>query len=284
MYSILPKLREDMQLRGFSKHTIRSYTERVTDYLSLLNKPLSVTTEYDVRAFQLYLQNVRHLTPGSVNVHMAAVRYLYEVTLCRHMNWKIAPMMKKPHKLPVLLTHEEIQMILDNTLNLKHKTMFMLAYSAGLRISEIAHLRVTDIDSSNMRIFVKGGKGNKDRYTVLSEICLDTLRQYWRMYRPKHPENYLFLGMRNLTCITENTIAAAFDKAVKSVGITKNVSMHTLRHCFATDLLNNGASLMEIKELLGHANMQSTSIYLHLANVAANITSPLDVLYGEEDG
>jgi len=192
MYSILPKLREDMQLRGFSKHTIRSYTECVTEYLSLLNKPLSATTEYDVRAFQLYLQNVRHLTPGSVNVHMAAVRYLYEVTLCRHMNWKIAPMMKKPHKLPELLTHEEIQMILDNTLNLKHKTMFMLAYSAGLRISEIAHLRVSDIDSSNMRIFVKGGKGNKDRYTVLSEICLDTLRQYWRMYRPKHPENYLF--------------------------------------------------------------------------------------------
>jgi len=200
------------------------------------------------------------------------------------MNWKIAPMMKKPHKLPELLTHEEIQMILDNTLNLKHKTMFMLAYSAGLRISEIAHLRVTDIDSSNMRIFVKGGKGNKDRYTVLSEVCLDTLRQYWRMYRPKHPENYLFLGMRNMTCITVGTIATAFDKAVKSVGITKNVSMHTLRHCFATDLLNNGASLMEIKELLGHANMQSTSIYLHLTNVAANVTSPLDVLYGEEDG
>ena len=89
--------------------------------------------------------------------------------------------------------------------------------------------------------------------------------------------------MRNLTCVTENTIAAAFDKAVKSVGITKNVSMHTLRHCFATDLLNNGASLMEIKELLGHANMQSTSIYLHLANVASTVTSPLDVLYGEED-
>ena len=94
---------------------------------------------------------------------MIDVRYLYEVTLCRHMNWKIAPMMKKPHKLPELLTHGEIQMILDNTLNLKHKTMFMLAYSAGLRISEIAHIRFTDIDSSNMRIFVKGGKGNKNR-------------------------------------------------------------------------------------------------------------------------
>ncbi len=283
MHPIIPKFREDMQLRGFSSHTVRSYTERVIEYLTFLNKPLSATTEYDVRSFHLYLQNSRNLSPGSINVHMAAVRYLYEVTLCRHMNWKIAPMMKKPHKLPELLTHDEIQAIFDNTLNLKHKAMFMLAYSAGLRISEIAHIRVTDIKSSEMRIFVNSGKGSKDRYTVLSQVCLDTLRDYWRMYRPKHPDKYLFLGMRKLTHISDDAIAVAFDKVVTSVGITKNVSMHTLRHCFATDLLNNGASLMEIKELLGHSSIQSTTIYLHLANIA-DITSPLDVLYGEENG
>ncbi len=283
MYPIIPKYREDMQLRGFSSHTVRSYTLRTVDYLSWLNKPLSATTEYDVRNYQLYLQNIKHLTPSSINSYMSAVRYLYEVTLCRHMNWKIAPMMKKPHKLPEMLTHDEIQAIFDNTLNLKHKAMFMLAYSAGLRISEIAHIRVTDIKSSEMRIFVNSGKGSKDRYTVLSQVCLDTLRDYWRMYRPKHPDKYLFLGMRNLTYISNNAIATAFDKVVTSVGITKNVSMHTLRHCFATDLLNNGASLMEIKELLGHTSIQSTTIYLHLANVA-DVTSPLDVLYGVENG
>ncbi len=272
-----------MQLRGFSSHTVRSYTERVTEYLNFLHKPLSAATEYDVRAFQLYLQNSRNLSPASINVHMAAIRYLYEVTLCRHMNWKIAPMMKKPHKLPELLTHDEIHAIFDNTLNLRNKAMFMLAYSAGLRISEVAQIRTSDIDSKNMRIFVNSGKGSKDRYTVLSQVCLDTLRDYWRMYKPKHPDKYLFLGMRNLTYISNNAIATAFDKVVTSVGITKNVTMHTLRHCFATDLLNNGASLMEIKELLGHSSIQSTTIYLHLAN-PADITSPLDVLYGEENG
>lgn len=282
MYTILSKYREDMQLRGFSQHTVRTYTDCLTDYLSRLDKPLNETTEYDIRKYQLYLQNDRNLSAASVNVYLSAVRYLYEVTMCRHMNWKIAPMMKKPRKLPDMLTHDEIQQILDHTLNLKHKAMFMLAYNAGLRISEIAHLKTTDIDSTGMRILIRGGKGNKDRYTILSDICLETLRQYWLMYRPKHPEKFLFLGMRKITCVTESTIAAAFDKAVKSIGITKDVSMHTLRHCFATDLLNQGASLMEIKELLGHASLQSTTIYLHLANITDHMTSPLDILYGDE--
>ena len=240
-----------------------------------------MTNELDVRAYQLLLRDVRHLSPTSINVCLSSVRFLYDVTLNRRMNWKLAPLMKKPKHLPELLTHDEIRALMESTYNLKHKAAFMLAYSAGLRLNEITHLKVTDIDSKNMRIRIQNGKGGKDRYTILSARCLEILRDYWRAYRPKHPDNYLFLGFRNCTRISDDSIGVAFNNAVKRIGITRKVSMHTLRHCFATDLMNSGTNLHEIKELLGHASLQSTSIYLHLAS-HSNIVSPLDRLYEDE--
>ena len=281
MHPIIPKLCEDLRLRGFSDHTIRSYTSHVADYLSTLSKPLTLTNELDVRAYQLLLRDVRQLSPPSINVCLSSVRFLYDVTLNRRMNWKLAPLMKKPKCLPELLTHDEIRALMESTYNLKHKAAFMLAYSAGLRLNEITHLKVTDIDSKNMRIRIQNGKGGKDRYTILSARCLEILRDYWRAYRPKHPDNYLFLGFRNCTRISDDSIGVAFNNAVKRIGITRKVSMHTLRHCFATDLMNSGTNLHEIKELLGHASLQSTSIYLHLAS-HSHIVSPLDRLYENE--
>lgn len=152
----------------------------------------------------------------------------------------------------------------------------MVAYSSGLRVSEVAALKVQHIDSKNMRLFVEDGKGGKERYTLLSKTCLDVLREYWKKYRPKHPEGWLFLGTYNISHITSAGIESAFNKVVKRVGITKNVSIHSLRHGFATHLLEDGDTLLQVKELLGHSSIQSTTIYLHLANLTADIKSPLD--------
>jgi site-specific recombinase XerD len=127
-----------------------------------------------------------------------------------------------------------------------------------------------------MRLFVEDGKGGKDRYTLLSENCLSILRLYWKQCRPEHPEGWLFTGTYNVTHITLAGIESAFNKAAKRAGITKNVSVHSLRHAFATHLLEDGATLLQLKELLGHSSIQSTTIYLHLANLTAEIKSPLD--------
>ncbi len=152
----------------------------------------------------------------------------------------------------------------------------MLAYSSGLRVSEVAALKIQQIDSKTMRVFVECGKGGKDRFTLLSEACLHVLREYWKVYRPQHPEGWLFLGTYKVTHITSAGIKDAFNRAVNRTNITKDVSVHTLRHSFTTHLLEDGATLLQIKELLGHSNIQSTTIYLHLANVISGVKSPLD--------
>jgi site-specific recombinase XerD len=154
--------------------------------------------------------------------------------------------------------------------------MLTVVYSSGLRVSEAASLKTQHIDSKNMRLFVEGGKGGKDRYTLLSETCLDLLREYWRRYRPKHAEGWLFLGPSRITHITSRGIEHAFHKAAKGANIAKDASIHSLRHAFATHLLEDGATLLQVKELLGHSNIQATTVYLHLANLTANVKSPLD--------
>jgi len=152
----------------------------------------------------------------------------------------------------------------------------LTAYGSGLRVSELISLKTADIDSKSMRIFVRGGKGRKDRYTILSENSLIALRDYWRKYRPKSPEGYIFPGSKNIGHITDSNVRVAIDTALSRTSIRKNVSPHTLRHCFATHLLEDGYSLLQIKEMLGHSSIQSTTVYLHLANTTIGITSPAD--------
>ncbi len=158
--------------------------------------------------------------------------------------------------------------------------MFALAYGSGLRVSEICALRVQDIDSKQMRVFVHNSKRGKARYTILSRQCLGFLRDYWRSFRPNHPEELLFPGWRNLTSITDRAINDALKKWLRAADITRNVSMHSLRHAFATHLLEDGTDIFTIKELLGHSSISSTIVYLHMANTGANLISPADRLHG----
>lgn len=273
---ILLRMKEDILLRGLSKNTLFSYTTNARIFLEYTNRPVEQLDEYDIRNFLGYLISEKKVSPGTVNTYSAAIHFLFAVTLNRTLNYLQIPRQKKRKTLPEVLTREEVFLIIESCNNIKHKAMLIVIYSSGLRISEAAALKIQHIDSKNMRVFVDCGKGGKDRYTLLSEACLIVLREYWKRYRPQHPEGWLFLGTYNVSHITSRGIEFAFNESVKRANITKKVSVHTLRHAFATHLLEDGATLLQIKELLGHASIQSTTVYLHLANITTGVKSPFD--------
>lgn len=275
---VLSRMKEDILLRGLSKNTLESYTLNARIFLEYCNRAPEQLNEHDIRKFLWYLINEKKATPGTVNCYSAAIRFLFAVTFNRTLNYLQIPRQKKRKTLPEVLTREEVFSIINSCKNIKHKAMLMVVYSSGLRVSEAAKLKIQHIDAKTMRVFVEYGKGGKDRYTLLSETCLSVLREYWKTYRPKHPEGWLFLGTYNVTHITSSAIESAFNEAVKRTKIKKDVSIHTLRHAFATHLLEDGVTLLQIKELLGHASIKSTTIYLHVANIKSDIISPLDNL------
>lgn len=273
---VLLRMREDILLRGLSKNTLESYILNTRIFLEYCNRPAEQLNEQDIRDFLFYLIKEKKVKPQTVNTYSAAIRFLFAVTLNRTLNYLQIPRQKKRKTLPEVLTREEVTSIINSCLNIKHKAMLMVTYSSGLRVSEVAAIKMQHVDSKNMRLFVDGGKGGKDRYTLLAHACLEVLREYWKKYRPEHPEGWLFLGTYNVSHITSSAIELAFNKAVKRAGITKDVSIHSLRHAFSTHLLEDGATLLQVKELLGHSSIQSTTIYLHLANLTADVKSPLD--------
>ncbi len=275
-WQVLIRMKEDIILRGLAKNTQDSYILNARLFLDHCNRPVEQLNEHDIRNYLHHLINEKKVSPQTVNSHSAAIRFLFAVTLNRTLNYLQIPRQKKRRTLPELLTRDEVSSIINSSSNLKHRAMLTTVYSAGLRVSEAAALKMQHIDSKNMRLFVEDGKGGKDRYTLLSEKCLDVLREYWRKYRPDHPDGWLFLGIYGLTHITPDGIEFAFNKAVKRMNIKKDVSIHSLRHAFATHLLEDGATLLQVKELLGHASIQSTTVYLHLANLTADVKSPLD--------
>lgn len=274
--SLLGRLNIDIEMRGLSESTQRVYTQCTKIFLEYCNKPIDDLTELDARNFLIHLLRQEKVSAGTVNMYNAAIRFFFDVTLNRTLNYLQLPRFKKRKALPEILTREEIQRLICECPNEKHRAFFLLAYGGGLRVSEIAALRVKDIDSKSMRVFVRDGKGGKDRYTILSNECLCTLRKYWVVYRPRHPEGWLFLGACKYTHVTDRAISRAFKTGVQRLGLQKNVSIHSLRHAFATYLLEDGASIFQIKELLGHASLSSTAIYLHLANITAGVVSPAD--------
>ena len=271
----LNRMATDMQLRGMSGNTLDVYIRYVGKFLEHCGKEGSVLNENDARSFLINLVGEGKVSEGTVNMYNSAIRFFFAVTLNRTLNYLQLPRFKRHKTLPEILTREETQQLIHSCLNIKHKAFFLLAYGGGLRVSEIAALRTKDIDSKSMRIFIRGGKGGKDRYTILSNECLCTLRKYWSAYRPKHPDGWLFLGAKG-TRITPDAAANAFYVWIERLGITKNVSIHSLRHGFASHLLEDGATIFQIKELLGHASLNSTAVYLHLANTTNGVISPAD--------
>lgn len=274
--NLLNRLALDMRMRGMSKNTQRGYLRYAKQFLEYSGKAPEELDESDARAYLIRLLQESKVGPGTINLHNAAIRFFFAVTLNRTMNYLQLPRFKRAKTLPRVPTREEVQRLICDCTNLKHKAFFLLAYGGGLRLSEIAALRVKDIDSKSMRIFVRRGKGNKDRFTILSNECLCVLREYWSVYRPKHPDGWLFLGQGHHSHVSDRAIASAFMAWIERLGIQKELSMHSLRHAFATHLLEDGATIFQIKELLGHASLSSTALYLHIANTTAGVVSPAD--------
>lgn len=274
---VLEKLKFDVELRGLSKNTQDEYYTKTKIFQNYFNKPATELGVEDIRAFLHYLTTEKGLASGSVNSYNSGLRFLYGVTLDVNLNCKQIPRHRKKRKFPDILTQEEIQSIFAACDNLRDKCILMTIYGAGLRLSEVACLKVSDIDSSKMQLLIRDGKGAKDRFALLSHSNLETLRDYWKAY---HPKEWLFYSRVNSgTHITPRGVANIFNKYKNKAGITKNVSTHTLRHCFATHLLESGISIFHIKQLLGHSDISTTCFYLHLLKIESlNVTSPLDML------
>lgn len=273
---IIEKLKYDIQLRGYSEGTQSDYGVCVQHFQEYFGKPATELKEQHFRQYLYYLKNDRKLSTSTVNLNNSALRFLFEVTLEQDLNYKRIPRLKEPVIFPSVLTKDEVQAIFNATSNLKHKCILMTVYGSGLRLSEIAALKISDIDSKNMRIFIQQGKGRKDRYALLSQSNLEILREYWKEYKPRY---WLFEGKEKGSRISTRAIQDAFKKNLKKASITKNASLHTLRHSFATHLLEDGTSIFYIRQLLGHSTIRTTTRYLHLATTEIlKTTSPLDAL------
>ena len=280
---ILTQLKFDMELRGLSMHTQEEYLTKSKIFQKHFAKPATELGEKEIREFLHYLAITKKLTPASINTYNSGLRFLYGVTLNKSLNYKQVPRQKQLRKIPDILTTEEVQKLFDVCENLRDKCILMTIYGAGLRLSETANLKISDIDSQKMRILIHNGKGGKDRYALLSQSNLIILRKYWKSY---HPKEWLFYSRVKCTSshITTKAIENLFHKYKSKAGITKKASIHTLRHCFATHLLEAGTNIFHIKQLLGHSNIRSTCFYLHLLRLdSLNVTSPLDMLGGPTD-
>ena len=274
---LIIKLKKDMQMRNFSKYTYDSYLGKAKDIMKYFGtKALEDVTTEELREYLLkYLKNERKLGDRSINYYNSVIRFIYEVTLDKVLNKKQLPMRKRKKTVYKVLTKKELSTFFNCVDNFKYKTIFMLAYGSGLRIGEIVNLRVEDIDSKNMRIFVREGKGNKERYTILSKQSLEMLRTYWGKYRPNKRRGRIFLSETG-QAITVGVIREHFRKYRRKAKINEKATLHTLRHNFATNLIENGATLIQVKELMGHSNIRSTMEYVHVANIDLNLESPLD--------
>ena len=280
---LIKKMKEDMRIRNFAKYTYDSYLGKTKDIMKYFGeKKLEEVTTEELRGFLLkYLKEERKLADRSINYYNSVIRFIYEVTLDKVLNKKQLPMRKQKKTVYKVLTKEELSTFFNVCDNFKFKTIFMLVYGSGLRKGEVANLRVEDIDSKKMRIFVREGKGNKERYTILPKQSLEMLRTYWSKYRQNKRRGRIFLSETG-KAITVGVIREHFRKYRRKAKINEKATVHTLRHNFATDLIERGATLIQVKELMGHSNIRSTMAYVHVANVKMDLESPLDAFMKEE--
>ena len=276
MTPLRQRMLEDMGIRNLAENTQLSYLQQVSAYARYFGRSPEELGPEQVRAYQAYLVKDRKLAASSVGTATAALRFLYKVTLKRDWVPDDIPMPKRPFRLPIVLSPGEVVHFLSCVQSLKHRTILATLYAAGLRVSEATHLCVTDIDSKRMVLRVDQGKSRKDRYVMLSPRLLQQLREYWKLARPK---TWLFPGDLPGHPITRDAVGQACQKAQRASGIAKPITPHSLRHAFATHLLEAGTDVRKIQLLLGHRSLATTSRYLKVATSTVCATvSPLDLL------
>jgi integrase/recombinase XerD len=271
---------EELQRRNYSTITTRNYLRVVTDFAKYFGKPPDRLGLNELRTYQAYLLRERKLTPGSVVNQVAALRFFFVKTLRRHQFRDFLPYPQDRRRLPTVLSREEVSHLINAAGNLFRRTLLMTLYGTGMRRSELARLKVGDIDSQRMIIRVVAGKGGKDRDLPLSSALLETLLEYWQWRKPKL---YMFptrtLGRRLDQPISDKTVWIACSEAARRAGIRKRVTPHTLRHSWATHLLEAGTDLRTIQVLLGHGDLETTAQYLHLSQRhLQTVVNPLDGL------
>jgi len=266
---------EDMAIRKLGAKTQHDYVQRVKDFAAFLGRSPAKASKEDVRRYQLHLSSSGARTP-KINATVSALRFFFDVTLDRADLAKQLTHVYEPRKVPVVLSPDEVRRMLEAAPGLKYKAALSVAYGAGLRVSEVVSLKVSDIDSKRMLIRVEQGKGHKDRNAKLSPVLLELLRAWWKVCRSR---GWLFPGRDPVQPMTTRQLTRACHMAAQAAEITKRVTPHTLRHSFATHLLEQDVDIRVIQVLLGHAKVGTTELYTHVAtNTLREVVSPLDYI------
>jgi len=271
---------EELQRRNYAQNTVRAYLLAVQQFAEFFHRPPDQLGPDHIRRFQSFLLTEKKLSARTVVQRVSALRFLFVKTLKRHYMLEHIPFPKAPRRLPIVLSQEEVGRLIDSASNPFHRAMLMTLYATGARRAELCHLQVHDIDSQRKLIHIRAGKGGRDRDVPLTPKLLETLREYWRWMKPK---TYLFpgtvKGWRSDVPISDKIPWDACREAAQRAGIAKHVSPHTLRHCYATHLLDAGADLRTIQVLLGHAKLEHTTVYLHLSQKHLTaVANPLETI------
>ena len=281
MTQLRQQMLDELERRNYCQSTRRVYLQSVSDFARHFHRSPEHLGLDHIRNYQVYLFRQRKLTPNTVAQRLAALRFLFVQVLKRPWTLAETPYPKRPSKLPTVLSQEEVAQMIDAALTPVHRIVLMMLYATGLRRGELVNLKISDIDNKRMVVHVQGGKGRKDRDVMLSPKLLEALREYWRGLKQK-PKEWLFPGGRWHTGekpMTDKVVWLACRQAALRAGIEKDIHPHTLRHCFATHLLEAGVDLRTIQLLLGHSDLKATTVYLHLSNRHLRATaSPLDAL------
>ncbi len=276
MGKLRERMKRDMEIRDFSPNTQQAYLHQVKALARYFGRAPDGLTLEEIHTYQLHLIRERKIASSSLAQAVAALRFFYGVTCPKDWDIKQIPYPKRRRRLPVVFNQTELLRLFDAVQNFKHRAILMTLYAAGLRVSEVVHLRISDIDSQRMMIFVHQGKGRKDRYVTLSHRLLGVLREYWKLERPGH---WLFPGQDGQRPLTRASVHKFFKKAVRKTGLIKPITVHCIRHSYATHLLESGVDIRKIQLLLGHRSLRSTQVYTHVArNDLDGTPSPLDLL------
>lgn len=266
----------DMGLRNFASTTQKSYLNHILRFVRYFHKSPTELCESEIKVY-LYTLVEEKKSTSFINQSYSALKFLYEITLKKEWESSKIPRSKSKRRLPLPFSQDEILRFFNAIRNIKHQAIFQLIYCGGLRISEVTNLKVGDINRKDMSIRIRQGKGNKERYTLLSKTALATLICYYKVFQPKE---YLFPGDEADSQISTRTIQVAFKKALIKADINKPLTVHSIRHSFATHMLESGVDIYHLQKLMGHSNVRTTSIYIHVTHhKALRIQNPHDALY-----
>ena len=280
MKSVIKRMESDLKLKRLSESTRKEYLRCARDFVDFFKRSPGRLKENDVRQYLLHLVEERKVSVSTHKMHLAAIKFLYTTTLGRPQVVEKIPWPKVSSPVPEVLSFDEIHGLLEAASSPLYRNAFMVSYASGLRVSETTRLAAGDIDSDRRVIVVRGGKGDKDRLTMLSPLLLSSLRGYWRQCRPRCPQPWLFPGKTKDGHISRESLQSELRKAIKKAGVRKEAHYHSLRHSFATHLLESGVDLRIIQVLLGHRSLRTTARYTQVrTDYIVRIKSPLELLH-----